>query len=245
MRQLHTYLFFISLFITGCFYGQEEQKTEVKDTPLPVTTKDTLPPAEKYGFRAGVDLGRIIRSVVDDKYSGFEIVGDYRFYKNFYIAAEVGNESLVRDEENINVEGSGSYIRVGADYNIYDNWYGMQNSIYVGLRYGFSTFDQTLNEYTIFTNTNFFGPNIITDSIEEKDLNASWAELVLGIKVELIRNLYLGANISLRSLISEKEPDLFDNLYIPGFGKTNDFNSIGVGYGYSVSYLIPFFKKKK
>ncbi|WP_271768175.1 DUF6048 family protein [Aquimarina algiphila] len=244
MRQLHTYLFFISLLITCCFYGQEEQNTKIKDT-LPVKSNDTLPPAEKYGFRAGVDLGRIIRSAVDNKYSGFEIVGDYRFYKNFYIAAEVGNESLVRDEENIEVEGSGSYIRAGVDYNIYDNWYGMQNNIYVGVRYGFSTFDQTLNEYTIFTGTNYFGPNTITDKIEAKDLNASWAELVLGIKVELIRNLYLGANVSLRTLITEKEPDRFDNLYIPGFGRTNDFSSIGVGYGYSVSYLIPFFKKKK
>ncbi|EZH76053.1 hypothetical protein ATO12_04485 [Aquimarina atlantica] len=236
MRHLHTYLFFISILITCFCYGQEEQK---------VSAKDTLPPAEKYGFRAGVDLGRLIRTAVDDNYSGFEIVGDYRFYKKFYLAAEIGNESLIRDEENINTKGSGSYARVGVDYNIYDNWYGMQNSIYVGLRYGFSTFEQTLNDYSIFTSTNYFGPNQITESIKSDGLNASWIELVLGIKVELINNLYLGANVSLRTLVSEKKPDRFDNLYIPGFGRTNDFSNIGVGYGYSISYLIPFFKKKK
>ncbi|PKV51699.1 hypothetical protein ATE84_3791 [Aquimarina sp. MAR_2010_214] len=236
MKQLRTYLFFISILITGHFYGQEESK---------VSTRDTLPPAEKYGFRAGVDLGRLIRTAVDDNYSGFEIIGDYRFYKKFYLAAEIGNESLLRDEENINTEGSGSYARIGIDYNIYDNWYGMQNSIYVGLRYGFSTFDQTLNDYSIFTSTNYFGPNRITESVKSDGLNASWIELVLGIKVELINNLYLGANVSLRNLVSEKKPDRFDNLYIPGFGRTNDFSNIGVGYGYSISYLIPFFKKRK
>ncbi len=244
MKQLHTYLFFINLLTISCLYGQEEQNIKAKDT-LPVIAIDTLPPAEKYGLRAGVDLARIIRSTVDNKYSGFEIVGDYRFYKNFYIAAEVGNESLIRDEENIDVEGSGSYIRAGIDYNIYDNWYGMQNNIYVGLRYGFSTFEQTLNEYSIFTGTDYFGANTITDKIKAKDLTAGWAELVLGIKVELIGNLYLGANVSLKTLISEKKPDRFDNLYIPGFGRTNDFSNIGVGYGYSISYLIPFFKRKK
>ena len=121
----------------------------------------------------------------------------------------------------------------------------MQNSIYVGLRYGFSTFEQTLNDYSIFTSTDYFGPNQITESIKSDGLNASWIELVLGIKVELINNLYLGANVSLRNLVSEKKPDRFDNLYIPGFGRTNDFGSIGVGYGYSISYLIPFFKKRK
>ncbi|GGX34805.1 DUF6048 family protein [Aquimarina muelleri] len=236
MKQLHTYLFFISILISGSFYAQEETK---------ISAKDTLPPSEKYGFRAGVDLGRLIRTAADDKYSGFEIIGDYRFYKKFYIAAEIGNESLLRDEENINIKGSGNYIRAGIDYNVYDNWYGMQNSIYVGLRYGFSTFDQTLNDYSIFTGTNYFGANKITESIKESGLNASWIELVLGIKVELVKNLYLGANVSLRSLVSEKTSNRFDNLYIPGFGRTNDFSSIGVGYGYSISYLIPFFKKKK
>lgn len=236
MKQLHTYLFFISILICGIFYAQEETK---------ISAKDTLPPSEKYGFRAGVDLGRLIRTAADDKYSGFEIIGDYRFYKKFYIAAEIGNESLLRDEENINIEGSGNYIRAGVDYNVYDNWYGMQNSIYVGMRYGFSTFDQALNDYSIFTRTNYFGANKITESIKESGLNASWIELVLGIKVELIKNLYLGANVSLRSLVSEKKSNRFDNLYIPGFGRTNDFSNIGVGYGYSVSYLIPFFKKKK
>ncbi|MDY8138965.1 DUF6048 family protein [Aquimarina sp. 2201CG5-10] len=235
MKQLHTYLFFISIIFSSVITAQETQK---------VNPTDTLPPAEKYGLRVGIDLSRIIRTAVDDKYSGFEIVGDYRFNKRFYIAAEVGNESLIRDEENINVEGSGSYIRAGVDYNTYDNWYGMQNSIYAGLRYGFSTFDQTLNSYDVFTSTNYF-PSTSRGPITSSGLTASWAELVLGLEVELFNNLYLGASVSLRSVISEKKPDRFDNLYIPGFGRTNDFSSIGVGYSYSISYLIPFYKRKK
>ncbi len=239
MKQLRTYLFFISiLFISGHIIGQEQEQKKI-------SARDTLPPAEKYGLRAGIDISKLIRSGVDNKYSGFEIVGDYRIYKKFYIAGEIGNESLIRDEENVNVEGSGSYIRVGFDFNVYDNWYGMQNSIYTGLRYGFSTFDQTLNSYTIFTGTDYFGVNQITERIEEDGLNASWIELVLGIEAELFKNVYLGASVSLRSLVSEKTPDRFDNLYIPGFGRTNDFSSIGVGYNYSISYLIPFFKKKR
>ncbi len=236
MKQLHIYLFSISILFSSYSFSQEEKK---------ITSRDTLPPNEKYGLRIGVDLAKIIRTAVDkDKYSGFEIVGDYRIYKKFYIAAEIGNESLIRDEENINIEGSGTYIRAGVDYNSYSNWYGMQNSIYAGLRYGFSTFDQTLNDYKIFTGTNYFGENIVAEPITEDDLNASWIELVLGIKVEIFKNLYLGANVSLRNMISEKKPPGFDNLFVPGFGRTNDFSEIGVGYGYSVSYLIPFFKKK-
>jgi len=236
MKQKHIYLFFISILITGYSFSQQEKQ---------ITARDTLPPGEKYGLRVGVDLSRIIRSSVDEKYDGFEIVGDYRISHNFFVAAEVGKESLIRDEENINAEGSGNYIRVGLDYNSYDNWYGMQNSIYVGLRYGFSSFEQSLNDYAIFTGTTYFGENRITTPISEKSLNASWLELVVGIKAELFANLYLSANVSLRSIVNEKQPDRFENLYIPGFGRTNDFSSIGVGYGYTLSYLIPFYKKKK
>ncbi len=235
MKQLHTYLFTISILITSSILGQETK----------ISARDTLPPSEKYGLRVGIDISRLVRSALNDNYTGLEIIGDYRFYKDFYIAGEIGNESLIRDEENLNVKGSGNYIRVGFDYNAYDNWYGMQNSIYAGIRFGFSSFDQTLNSYRVFTGSTFFPNEIITDEIKSKTLTSSWAELVLGLKVELFGNLYLGANVSLRGTISEKKPELFDNLFIPGYGRTNDFSQFGVGYGYSISYLIPFIKKKR
>ena len=234
--KLHTYIFFFSVLISGILLGQEETKK---------ATVDTLPPAEKYGFRAGIDLSRIIRTSVNKKYKGLEIIGDYRIYRNFYIAAEVGHESLLRDEENINVKGSGNYFRIGFDYNTYKNWYGMQNNITVGLRYSYASFDQTLNNYRIYMSEKYFKNEIIEKKIEVKDLNAGWLEFIIGMKVETLKNLYLGANISIKKIIKEETPAFFDNLFIPGFGKTNDFSSYGVGYSYSLSYLIPFTKKKK
>lgn len=236
MKQLHTYIFIISICISGIVLGQDEKQ---------ITKQDTLPPAEKYGLRLGIDLSKIIRTSLDDKYKALEFVGDFRFYKDYYLAAEIGNESLIRDEENINVTGSGRYAKIGIDYNSYNNWYGMQNSIFVGLRYGLSSFDQTLNDYRISTNNIYFPNEIIDDQIKSENLTANWIELIVGLKVELFYNIYLGANVSLKKLRKEKTPDLFDNLFIPGFGRTNDYSQIGVGYGYSISYLIPIVKKKK
>lgn len=237
MKIQHTYLFIINFFICFLLFSQEEDKT--------ITARDTLPPGEKYGLRAGVDLAKIIRTSVDDNYSGFEIVADYRFYKDFYAAIELGNESLLRDEENINVKGSGNYARIGVDWNTYDNWYGMQNNVYVGIRYGFSTFKQELNSYRIFTTAGYFDTDVRTDNEEVSGLTAGWIELVFGLKVELFHNIYLGAQVSIKNLISEKNTDRFDNLFVPGFGRTNDFSQFGVGYGYTISYLLPFYKKKR
>ncbi|MFD2561152.1 DUF6048 family protein [Aquimarina rubra] len=248
MKQLHTYLFFISLLISGTILSQE--------TETNISARDTLPPSEKYGLRVGTDIARLIRTAVNEDYSGFEINADYRVYRNYYLAAEIGNESLLRGETNIEVEGSGSYIRFGIDYNTYKNWYGMQNNIYAGLRYGFSAFDQNLNNYNIFTGTDYFGSseNSRNEMIEVKDLTAGWVELVLGLKVEILNNLYLGASVSLRGIVNEKDPIgldndgntiRFENLFIPGYGRTNDFSQFGVGYTYTISYLIPFVKRKR
>ena len=46
-------------------------------------------------------------------------------------------------------------------------------------------------------------------------------------------------------MITQDQPVGFENLFVPGFNKTFDSGRIGVGYGYSVSYLIPLFKKNK
>ncbi|MGB8705154.1 MAG: DUF6048 family protein, partial [Gillisia sp.] len=207
--------------------------------------QDTIPFKEKYGLRVGVDLSKPLRTLLDDSYSGFEVLGDYRLYKNFFLAAEIGNEKRDFEGDNIAVTAKGSYIKLGADYNAYDNWAGMENMIYVGLRYGFSTFSQTLNRYEIYDRSTYFPPNINTSPSESTGLTASWAELVVGMKVELVNNLYLGLNAQLKRRISQTTPPNFDNLVIPGFNRTYDGSSFGVGYGYTLSYLIPLYKKAR
>jgi hypothetical protein len=48
---------------------------------------------------------------------------------------------------------------------------------------------------------------------------------------------------TLNRLVSNKKPENFDNLYIPGFNRTYD-GDFGVGLNYTVSYFIPIYKKK-
>jgi hypothetical protein len=42
-----------------------------------------------------------------------------------YIAAEIGTEEKITDEDFFNFKSSGSYIKAGIDINSYENWYGM------------------------------------------------------------------------------------------------------------------------
>ena len=204
--------------------------------------KDTV--KEKYGVRVGVDLHRLTKSFYDKDYKGIEFVGDYRINQKFYVAGELGNESKTIDDDRFNFTTKGTYFKVGVDYNSYENWLDMENMIFVGMRYGVSTFSQTLNTYSIYDPTNYYGQTILESGEKFDGLNASWIEIVGGIKAEVFNNLYVGFSLRLNYLVSNKKPDNFDNLFIPGFNRTYD-GKFGTGFNYTVSYMIPIYKKNK
>ena len=62
---------------------------------------DTITYKDKYGLRIGMNLSKPVRSLLDDQYRGLELLGDYRVTENFYAAAELGNEKLTYDGDNI------------------------------------------------------------------------------------------------------------------------------------------------
>jgi len=206
-------------------------------------TTDSVSKIEKYGLRLGVDLAKPLRTLLEDGYSGFEIMADFRVTKKFYAAIELGNEEKDWTEPYVSSTTSGSYAKIGFNYNAYENWLGMSNSINLGLRYGFSTFSQELLSYRIYTDNPAFPTQTIIDPQEFTGLSAHWAEFILSIKTELVKNLYLSLNAQLKLMLNETEPENFGNLYVPGFNRTYDYSKFGVGYGYSISYLIPIFKK--
>jgi len=206
---------------------------------------DSITYVQKYGLRLGGDVSKLVRSFIDDDYSGFEINGDYRLTKKLYVAGEIGFEEYTTSNDYLNSTANGSYFKGGVDYNMYQNWFGMENMIYSGFRIGASSFKQTLNNYTIYQTNQSWPQTTITSNQEYSGLNAIWGELILGVKVEVINNLYFGINAQLKGRITEKEPSNFENIYIPGFGRTYDSGKFGISYGYNISYLIPLHKKVK
>lgn len=199
----------------------------------------------RYGLRVGVDLFKLSRAFWEKDYKGLEIVGDYRFSKNYYLAGELGNENKTVDDPQLNFTTKGTYFKVGFNYNAYENWLDMENVIYIGLRYGVSTFSQTLNNYTVYNRDHYFGDEPVTVSAEKfSGLTAQWGEFVAGVNAKVFNNIYVGFNIQLKKMFSNKKPDNFDNLYIPGFHRTYD-GDFGFGFNYTVSYFIPIYKTKK
>ena len=233
------YKYFTSIFL---FFVFVDAFSQVKETPIKETTKDTIIYKSSYGIRLGADISKLVLAGISNSYSGLEIVGDYRISKRFYVAAELGYEEQTSQEDYTNSTAKGSYARLGFNYNAYENWLDMNNEIFVGYRYGFSLFDQTLNSYIPNVNSTYFPANSINTPVTSSSLNAHWSEFLFGLKVETFKNLFLSASVSYKVLMSSKEPENFKTLYAPGFNRIFE-SSTGFGFNYTVSYLIPFKKK--
>ena len=211
-----------------------------------IPTIDSLVIKKKYGLRVGVDLSKITRTFLDADYKGFEINGDYRIADKLYIAGDVGTEERTSVSDYLNSTAKGSYLKAGIDYNMHNNWGDMENLVYFGLRFGISNFTQTLNRYTIYdTNNQTWGQTDVLDPKTIKGLSSGWLELMFGFKAEVLTNLFVGVNLQIKGRLYESEPNNFENLYIPGFGRTFDSGRFGMGYGYNISYLVPLYKKAK
>ena len=233
MKKTHMLKYIISsifLFI-GIIVQAQTQDTIAKPKYL-----------DTYGLRIGTDLIKASRNLWDKNYTGFEISGDYRYDKNKYIAVEFGIEDKFTEEDQLTFTTKGMFIRAGLDYNVYENWLDMNNMIFVGGRYGFTSMSQTLNSYNIYESNSYFPSQTFYPNSETTGLSAHWLEFVAGVKAEVVKNLYLGFTFRMKYLITQKQPNDFENLYIPGFGKKFS-GKIGAGFNYSISYNIPLFKK--
>ena len=209
-----------------------------------IVSTDSVTQKQKYGLRIGFDINKLVNSYVNNNYDGFELNADYRISNKLYIASEIGFIDNTEEEEYLNFTTKGTYIKSGIDYNMYTNWLDMQNMIFAGFRIGYSDFDQTINNYTIYdTNNQIWGQSFINTPIKNEDLSSLWVELIIGVKAEIFNNLFLGFNLEVKKMINSEIKNNIQNMYVPGFNKTFEGSLFGVGFGYKISYLIPIVKK--
>ena len=203
---------------------------------------DTIYVKNKYGIRAGIDLSKQIRMLTEE-YSGLSLYGDIKIKERLFIVAELGNDQKTIETENINSKFSGSYTKTGFNYNLYNNLPGLNNEIYVGLRYSQSLFKNELIDYSIYNKDRFWNDQRILEYKEFDNLKSSWIEFVVGFNSEIKNNLFMGLSLRLNRMLKQDIPENFTNLFIPGFNKVTENNNFGTGITYSIIYQIPIIKK--
>jgi len=225
MRILLSILILIFLSITS--FSQEER--EMQKRP---------PRTDKFirmkGIRVGYDVTRPIQYLwnIGDRY-GSEISFDMEVAPNTFPVFETGWEAQKINSDYMHYRSSGSYSRLGVDYNfLVAEHKNDKDILFMGLRYGFTLAKQQVES---FTSTSYWEQS--GGRFPSQNFNAHWAEIVLGTRIEVLKNVFLGWSIRGKIEISHKDFDMPPVYFIPGYGKAE--NGFNFDFSYSVLYNLP------
>ncbi|MHA7111775.1 DUF6048 family protein [Sunxiuqinia elliptica] len=187
------------------------------------------------GLRVGLDISRSMQHLWNkgNRY-GTELSFDFELVPNLYPVLETGWEKLRMRQDYVDYSSSGSYTRLGFDYNLLVAEHQKDmDMVYVGLRYGFDFANQQVKEYLI---PNYWGD--ITGSFGRQNYNSQWAEFVLGMKGEIFKNFFLGWGIRGKLKLNQKDFDIPHVYFNPGYGPAE--KKFNFDFSYSVYYNLPF-----
>jgi hypothetical protein len=195
---------------------------------------------EWNGISVGADLSRFVVPFIDSTRYCWEFSGDYEIIKDLFLVAEIGSETSNIKTGSYDYFSAGGYTRLGVDYNYMKHIAAdSKDKMFVGLRYGFTTFYHEANN--IWIKDAVWG-NYSGGSIPANWLAANWLEVTTGMRARLFNNFYLGWSARLRIKAGVTADATLYPYSIPGYGKP--WNNTWIGFNYSLYYKIPLYKKK-
>lgn len=245
-QRILKYFFSGLLFLLVSFSVQaqnEQKKTNKKaDTGL------------KYPLFNGIfisaDLYGLGASALGSDFISSEVAVEVDLKNRFMPIVEVGYGSTdTWDEKGIYYKSSAPYFRIGMNYNFQfkkDSRYYLLG----GFRYAFSSFTYDVSNLTAtdpIWGTEIGNPNI-TDPIWGGSVpynypgqkgSMHWVEFLVGVRVQVYKNLYMGWSIRYKSRMQQSISDYGDPWYVPGFGQ---YDKSKFGLSYTISYKIPGWK---
>ena len=134
----------------------------------------------------------------------------------------LGHSDHQDEETDLHFKTNSPYVRIGCDYNLAKDLRS-GNRVFAGLRYAYSKISYDLT-----------GPDLVDPIWQEHapyqfnglKSNCSWGELVFGLEARIWGCFHVGWSIRYRMRLGQKESDVGQAWYVPGFGK-NDTHNFG------------------
>ena len=199
--------------------------------------QDTVryPINEMKGIRIGVDVSKFVLPLIfSGDRIGFEATADAHVSGNIFATAEAGwlNVTLVKPD--YNYKGNGIYGKLGVDYNLLKSRRPFSNDIvYGGARYALSVFNHRADNVNI---PGYFWPDASGLTIPKNTMQAQWLEFLLGVKAEVLKNLYVGLTFRAKFLVVKPKDNYSTPYLIPGYGNGNVNFVIGLNYYLSYNF---------
>ena len=201
--------------------------------------QDTIryPINEMKGIRIGFDVSKpLLPLMFNGERFGIEATADMHIKGNLFAIAEAGWLRVNLDRDDYHYWENGMYGKAGVDYNLLKSRRPFSNDIvYAGGRYGFSVFSHQADRVTIPAH---FWSEATDQNIPKNFMQAHWLEMLLGVKAEVLRNLYIGLTFRFKFLIVSPKDAYSTPYIIPGYGYGNE--GFALGLNYYISYNFHF-----
>ncbi len=187
------------------------------------------------GILISADLFGYMGGLFDNDFTSSEIAVELNLKNRFFPVLEIGygTTDTTDDDNDVHYKVSAPYFRIGANYNFYHKK-NTPNSIFAGFRLAYSSFSYDVDAPDL---TDPVWGGSVPFSYKGISSNASWLELVVGLRTQIYKNFHMGWSIRYKRRLSVKENSNSDAWYIPGFGE-ND--SALFSATYNLIYYIPW-----
>lgn len=244
MREISEY--FISLLLCallGLAPCQAQEQDTLREKREVTYNSRFIPSA----VRIGLSLKDGVRTLTDPQGTYWGVQADIPV-RQFMISMDYGQARMYRgntEEEqpgrNFQYAGKGSFFRFGVDANLLQDRKTGRNDargdvIYFGLKYAHSRLDDQLTFNT--GQGAVFNTTTVTQS--NKNLGVWWLEMNAGMKVEVLKNIFLGYALRYKFFRRFGGRGSLLPYEVPGFGKGENENTFG--FDYYIFYRIPFKK---
>lgn len=201
-------------------------------------------------FFNGITIQADVASVASSLFSNgetysYEAGAQVDLRHKYYPVVELGFAGANKTSNNdIIFKTNGLFGRVGFDINILKpkkDEKPTSNLFLVGLRVGMTNFKYNLSNVTI--TDDYWGGTYPVDYSNLKPITKVWYEIVAGIRVQVVKNIFMGWTIRNKNMLSQDVAGNAAPWYVPGFG-TNTGSNWGFNYTIGYKFQLPLKNKK-
>ena len=195
----------------------------------PGTTTESIGHQLRFNF----DISRPIFNSIRSSGKSYEFGVDYYLKKEVYIVAEGGFGNSEYNYPDLSYSSNNTFFRAGLDKSLLKRRSKADWDIaLIGFRYGIGFINRGEAKYEVVDSV--WG--LVSGKIPSTTTTGHWAEVVGGIKVELLKNIMAGWNVRARFLLNPRDFRELAPVLIAGYGK-GDKTSV-FDFNFYLSYAI-------
>jgi hypothetical protein len=232
MSKLRTLKYLSSLILCLLVFTVQAQKIKL--------TTDTIKVPSFNGITIQTDVASIVSSFLSNGviYS-YEGAAQVDFKHKYFPVLEFGIAGANKlSNDNINFKTNGLFGKLGIDINLLSpkkDSKPTSNLFLAGVRLGLSNFNYKISDVTIIDD--YWGGSKTFD-FPTQNTTKIWYEIALGIRVEVLKNIFMGWTIRSKNLLSSDITGSVSPWYIPGFG-INTTSNWGLNYTIGYKFQLP------